>query len=100
MRLARRRLVHQPRARYGVLRSAQVRGEALSAPEHVQEQDPIGSRVKLTRNAKGEPQWEISVREGSSEEEITRIRGLAVAAYRELEREFAGKGSGINPEFR
>ena len=61
----------------------------MSAPEHVQEQDAIGSRVKVWRTARGEPQFEVSVREETSEQELWRIRDLAVRAYRDLEREFA-----------
>lgn len=49
----------------------------------------IGSKVKVTRNAKGEPQWEVSVREGVTEAEMTRLRTLAVTQYQALARELA-----------
>lgn len=61
----------------------------MSAPEHVQETDAIGSRIKVTRNAKGEPQWEISVREGIDAGELMRLRKLAVSEYRALEDELS-----------
>ncbi len=46
------------------------------------------SKVKLTRNAKGDAQWELSVVEGAEETEIVRLRDLAIAQYRALEAAF------------
>ena len=43
------------------------------------------SKVKLTRNAKGDPQWEISVVEGADMDELDRIRDIAIVQYRALE---------------
>jgi hypothetical protein len=49
------------------------------------------SRVKITRNAKGEAQFEVSVVSGQEVAELVRIRELAVAQYRALEEEL-GRG--------
>ena len=43
------------------------------------------SKVKLTRNAKQEAQWEISVVEGCDPVELDRLRDIAIAQYRALE---------------
>lgn len=51
------------------------------------------SKVKLTRNAKGDPQWEVSVVEGADETEIQRLRMIAVDAWRALERDLAGSAA-------
>lgn len=42
------------------------------------------SKIKLIRNAKGDPQWEISVVEGTPPEEMERIRNLALREHRAL----------------
>lgn len=42
------------------------------------------SRVKVTRNAKGDPQWELSIVEGADEDEVNRLRRIAVAQYNAL----------------
>ena len=49
----------------------------------------IGSKVKVTRNAKGDPQWEITVREDVEPGEVERLRDIAVSNYRALEQELA-----------
>lgn len=48
---------------------------------------PARSKIKLVRNAKGEAQWEISVVEGTSEEDLNQLRQLAVAQWQALETE-------------
>lgn len=52
------------------------------------EQQESKSTIRVSLNAKREAQFEIKVVEGATEDEITRLRGLAVNAYRELCREF------------
>lgn len=63
----------------------------VPAPQH----EPVESRskIKVTRNAKGDPQWEISVVDGVTREEIERIRSLAVEQHQALVRELVGSGS-------
>lgn len=51
------------------------------------EQDQPRSRVKVARNSKGEPQFEVSVAEGAEAGELDRLRGIAVGQYQALERE-------------
>lgn len=46
-------------------------------------------RIKALRNAKGEPQFEVSVVEGFDPAELERIRVAAVAQYQALARELA-----------
>lgn len=46
------------------------------------------SSVKLVRNAKGDPQWEIKVVAGDEEADVERARQLALDQYRDLETEF------------
>lgn len=56
----------------------------MSASEH--EQIPEGrSSVKVTRNAKGDPQWEIKVRVGDTAAEVAEAREIALATHRALE---------------
>lgn len=45
------------------------------------------SSVKVTRNAKGDPQWEIKVRVGDTEAEIVTAYKVAVLAHHALEAE-------------
>lgn len=45
------------------------------------------SSIKVTRNAKGEPQFEAKVVAGATEPELTELRRLAVDQYRQLTRE-------------
>ena len=47
------------------------------------------SSVKVTRNAKGEPQFEAKVVAGATDEELATLRQQAVTQYRELARELA-----------
>lgn len=47
-------------------------------------------KVKLIRNAKGDPQWEITVVEGTSAEQIAALRTLALHEWKELEYEILG----------
>jgi hypothetical protein len=48
------------------------------------------SKFKVTRNAKGDPQWEISVVSGATQAEMDELRGIAVAQYRALEQDLVG----------
>lgn len=58
----------------------------MSAPE--QETFEGGrSSVKVTRNAKGDPQWEIKVRVGDTAAEVAEAREIALATHRALEAE-------------
>lgn len=53
--------------------------------EHEPELAPFQqSKIKLTRNAKGDPQWEVTIVEGADEAELTRIRELALAQHNAL----------------
>lgn len=71
----------------------------MSAPEPPappqQQGEPVESRskIKITRNAKGDSQWEISVVDGVSREEIERIRGLAVEQHQALVDELVGSAA-------
>jgi hypothetical protein len=42
------------------------------------------SKIKLTRNAKGDPQWEISVLAGESDTALDEARRQAVAQWNAL----------------
>lgn len=55
--------------------------------EHGHEPVEQRSKIKLTRNAKGEPQWEISVITGTTTQELDEARKLAVAQWTALETE-------------
>jgi hypothetical protein len=44
--------------------------------------------VKITRNAKGEAQFEVKAYIGDTDDELTYVRLLAVNHYRALEAEF------------
>lgn len=48
------------------------------------------SKVKLTRNAKGDPQWEVTVAEGATETDLNNLRAIAITQYKELEKELLG----------
>ena len=48
------------------------------------------SKIKLVRNAKGDPQWEITVVEGADAAELDRIRGIALAQFQALLGDFFG----------
>lgn len=61
----------------------------MSAPE--QETYEGGrSSVKVTRNAKGDAQWEVKVRVGDTEEQVVEAYKLAVKAHHALEAELVG----------
>ncbi len=59
----------------------------MSAPE---QQIESRSSVKISRNAKGEAQFEVKVYDGSTEEELDEVRRIAVVQYEALERELVG----------
>lgn len=42
------------------------------------------SKFKVIRNAKGDPQWEITVVAGDTQEQLTALRQIAVAQYKAL----------------
>ena len=71
----------------------------MSVPEPPAPPQPHGepvesrSKIKITRNAKGDSQWEISVVDGVTREEIERIRGLAVEQHQALVRELVGSAA-------
>lgn len=48
------------------------------------------SSIKVTRNAKGDAQFEAKVVDGATEPELNELRRLAVHQYRELVRELGG----------
>lgn len=60
-----------------------------------QDHEPVESRskVKVTRNAKGDSQWEIAVVEGVTRDEMVRLRTLAVEQHEMLLRELVGVAS-------
>lgn len=60
---------------------------AVSAPEQHTESK---SSVAISRTAKGDAQPSVKVYEDTTEEELDRIRGLAVSAYQALVRELGG----------
>lgn len=45
------------------------------------------SKIKLTRNAKGDPQWEISVVTGETDETLDLMRTQAVSQWNALMRD-------------
>lgn len=51
------------------------------------------SSVKLVRNAKGDPQWELKVVVGEDEVAVERARELAVQMHRAMEAEFGFVGA-------
>jgi hypothetical protein len=62
----------------------------MSGHEHEAQQDARSS-IKATRNAKGEPQFEVKVRVGDTEAELDEARRIAVAQYRALTSELVGR---------
>lgn len=52
--------------------------------------EPALPKVKLSRNAKGDPQWEITVVEGFTDEVVDALRRSAVRQYQALEQELLG----------
>lgn len=61
----------------------------MSGVEHDAASIESRSKVKVTRNAKGDAQWEISVVSGEQVEEMVRLREIAVAQYRALQEQLA-----------
>jgi hypothetical protein len=63
----------------------------MSTPEH-EYLPPVDSKssVKITRNAKGDPQWEIKVRAGDTEAEVKEAQRIALAVHQDLARTLAG----------
>lgn len=59
----------------------------MSTPEYVPVEQK--SSIKITRNAKREPQFEAKIVEGATDAELAELRRLAVHQYRELDRELA-----------
>lgn len=59
----------------------------MSTPEHEQPVD-LRSSFKLTRNAKGDPQWEIKVRVGDTEAEVLEAQRIAMFVYQTTETAF------------
>lgn len=60
----------------------------MSAPEDQQQFESKGS-VKITRNAKGDAQFEVKVYVGEPEAAISTARQIAESQYRQLETTFA-----------
>lgn len=52
----------------------------LEAPQQV-------SKFKVTRNAKGDPQWEVTVVAGATMEQLDKLRAIAVAQHKALEQD-------------
>lgn len=48
------------------------------------------SKVELTRNAKGDSQWNVRVSEGTTEETMNELRRIAVSQHFALGREVLG----------
>jgi hypothetical protein len=59
----------------------------MSTPEHDGQQAEQRSSIKVTRNAKGDAQFEAKVVSGATDEELTTLRTQAVTQYRELAKE-------------
>lgn len=64
----------------------------MSEQEHEQQFEQK-ARVKVSRNAKGEAQWEISVPEGTNESVLDEARKIAVRQYDALEEELGTSAS-------
>ena len=56
-------------------------------------QDLSRSSVKVTRNAKGDPQWEIKVYVGDDPVDVQIARETALATHRALESALLGGGA-------
>lgn len=61
----------------------------MSTPENAAPLDPKSS-VKITRNAKGDQQWEIKVRVGDTETEVQEAQRIALAVHQDLARTLGG----------
>jgi hypothetical protein len=58
----------------------------VSAPEHEQQVESK-STIRVSLNAKREPQFEVKIVDGVTDPELAELRRQAVASYRELCRE-------------
>lgn len=56
----------------------------MSTSEYESHDAPPASRIKVVRNAKGDPQWEVSVADGATEEALDELRRIAVVQYKAL----------------
>lgn len=65
----------------------------MSSAESGEVQIEQRSSIKVTRNAKGEPQWEVKVVVGDELEKLDIVHDMAVAHYKQLERELVGAAS-------
>lgn len=59
----------------------------MSSPEYPAVE--AKSSIKVTRNSKGEPQFEAKIVQGATDEELTILRRQAVNQYRELAKELS-----------
>lgn len=62
----------------------------MSTPEQEGQQAEQRSSIKISRNAKGDAQFEIKAYEDVTVDEMTRLREIAVSNYRALNAEFYG----------
>jgi hypothetical protein len=61
----------------------------MSTPEFPQQEQLAVSKFKVTRNAKGDPQWEITVTPDATSEKLDEMREQAVTQYKALARDLA-----------
>jgi hypothetical protein len=59
----------------------------MSIPEQFEREQR--SSIKVTRNAKGDPQWEIKVVVGEDDAALNKMREQAVSQHQALGRELA-----------
>lgn len=59
----------------------------MSAPEHEGQVAEQKSSIKVTRNAKGDAQWDVRVVAGATMGELDELRRIAVAQHLALSRE-------------
>lgn len=62
----------------------------MSEP-HAEIQNEQRSKIKLTRNAKGDTQIEVSIVQGTTVAEADELRQLAVDQYKQIQSEFYGR---------
>jgi hypothetical protein len=60
----------------------------VSGHEHEQAPQEQRSKIKVSRNAKGDPQWEITVLVGEEASAVGRAREIALEMHRAMEQEF------------
>jgi hypothetical protein len=48
------------------------------------------SKIKVSLNSKQDPQWEVSIVQGATADEIAELHALAVAEHRALQRDLLG----------